>query len=176
MRFLSGRLLTLGSYSSGNQKLGIVGGHDYGVLGYRASDQTFTLLNPWGWNNPAPWSGILHLTFTQLQQYFYLDGNCPGTLAVPWATTFATSSLLQTGFQSSASVVSPTPNADQPASFTKPVASEMEPSAARIAGHRLDEAWLDYGSSIRRADLGRSLAEVLTGTNPWAVLDWAACP
>ncbi len=47
----SGRLLTLGS-NADNNSLGIVGDHDYAVLGYNASNQTFTLLNPWGWNNP----------------------------------------------------------------------------------------------------------------------------
>ena len=69
----SGDLLTLGSYGD-NSALGIVGDHDYGVLGYNATNQTFTLFNPWGWNNSnAP--GILNLTWTQLTQNFYLDGN-----------------------------------------------------------------------------------------------------
>jgi hypothetical protein len=68
-----GALLTLGSYAD-NNALGIVGDHDYGVLGYNASNQTFTLLNPWGWNNSSA-PGILNLTWTQLTQNFYLDGN-----------------------------------------------------------------------------------------------------
>jgi hypothetical protein len=69
----NGMLLTLGSYA-GNSALGVVGDHDYSVLGYNASNQTFTLLNPWGWNNSnAP--GILNLTWTQLTQNFFLDGN-----------------------------------------------------------------------------------------------------
>jgi hypothetical protein len=79
----NGVLLTLGSYGD-NNALGIVGDHDYGVLGYNATNQTFTLLNPWGWNNSnAP--GILNLTWTQLTQNFYLDGNCnpPSSAAAP---------------------------------------------------------------------------------------------
>ena len=66
-------LLTLGSYA-GDSALGVVGDHDYSVLGYNASNQTFALLNPWGWNNSnAP--GILNLTWTQLTQNLFLDGN-----------------------------------------------------------------------------------------------------
>jgi hypothetical protein len=79
----NGILLTLGSYAD-NNALGIVGDHDYGVLGYNASNQTFTLLNPWGWNNTnAP--GILNLTWTQVTQNFFLDGNCnpPSSASVP---------------------------------------------------------------------------------------------
>ncbi len=69
----NGMLLTLGSYA-GNSALGVVSDHDYSVLGYNATNQTFTLLNPWGWNNSnAP--GILNLTWTQLTQNFFLDGN-----------------------------------------------------------------------------------------------------
>ncbi len=70
----SGTLLTVGSIT-GNSSLGIVGDHDYAVLGYNASNQTFTLLNPWGWNNGGD-PGILNLTWGQITQYFYLDGDC----------------------------------------------------------------------------------------------------
>lgn len=76
----SGTLITLGSFGDVSS-LGIVGDHDYAVLGYNASNQTFTLLNPWGWNTnygcdgfTAP--GVLHLTWSQLCQYYYLDGDC----------------------------------------------------------------------------------------------------
>ena len=87
----SGTLLTVGSVT-GNSSLGIVGNHDYAVLGYNASNQTFTLLNPWGWNNgSAP--GILNLTWGQITQYFYLDGDCNPvssvSLTAPAAPTFA---------------------------------------------------------------------------------------
>ena len=87
----SGTLLTVGSLT-GNSSLGIVGDHDYAVLGYNASNQTFTLLNPWGWNNGgAP--GILNLTWGQITQYFYLDGDCNPvssvSLTAPAAPTFA---------------------------------------------------------------------------------------
>ena len=71
----AGILLTLGTSGDGINALGIVGDHDYAVLGYNSSNQTFTLLNPWGWNNTnAP--GILNLTWTQVTQNFFLDGNC----------------------------------------------------------------------------------------------------
>ena len=46
----NGTLLILGSYANVNT-LGIVSNHDYAVLGYDATSQTFTLMNPWGWNN-----------------------------------------------------------------------------------------------------------------------------
>ena len=87
----SGTLLTVGSLT-GNSSLGIVGDHVYAVLGYNASNQTFTLLNPWGWNNGgAP--GILNLTWGQITQYFYLDGDCNPvssvSLTAPAAPTFA---------------------------------------------------------------------------------------
>ena len=72
--------------------LGIVGDHDYAVLGYNASNQTFTLLNPWGWNNGAL-PGILDLTWDQITQYFFLDGDCSPvssvSLTAPAAPTFA---------------------------------------------------------------------------------------
>jgi hypothetical protein len=78
----SGTLLTLGT-SAGNTALGIAPGHDYAVLGYNASKKTFTLLNPWGWNNtdvfngvPGGAPGILHLTWAQIVENFTLDGNC----------------------------------------------------------------------------------------------------
>ena len=80
----AGFLLTLGTSGNGTNALGIVGDHDYGVLGYNASKQTFTLLNPWGWNNTnAP--GILNLTWTQLTQNFFMDGNCnpPASASLP---------------------------------------------------------------------------------------------
>ncbi|MGZ3353985.1 MAG: C2 family cysteine protease [Isosphaeraceae bacterium] len=87
----SGTLLTVGTFS-GNSSLGIVGNHDYAVLGYNASNQTFTLLNPWGWNNGAA-PGILNLTWGQITQYFYLDGDCNPvssvSLTAPAAPTFA---------------------------------------------------------------------------------------
>jgi hypothetical protein len=70
----AGMLLTLGSYSNGNNALGIVGDHDYGVLGYNSSNQTFQLLNPWGWNNTSA-PGIVNLTWNQITQNFFLDGN-----------------------------------------------------------------------------------------------------
>jgi hypothetical protein len=75
----AGRLLTLGTPLD-VPSLGIVGGHDYVVLGYDSSTQTYTLMNPWGWNTNytnagAPAPGILHLTWTQIQQHFYLDGD-----------------------------------------------------------------------------------------------------
>ena len=76
----SGTLITVGSMAN-VASLGIVGGHDYAVLGYNASNQTFTLLNPWGWNTNYWYDGytaggMLHLTWSQLSQYYYLDGNC----------------------------------------------------------------------------------------------------
>jgi hypothetical protein len=84
-------LLTVGSVT-GNSSLGIVGDHDYAVLGYNASNQTFTLLNPWGWNNGAA-PGIINLTWGQITQYFYLDGDCNPvssvSLTAPAAPTFA---------------------------------------------------------------------------------------
>jgi hypothetical protein len=76
----SGTLITLGSFAN-VPALGIVGDHDYAVLGYTSSNQTFTLLNPWGWNTHFGYdgytaAGMLHLTWSQLSQYYFLDGNC----------------------------------------------------------------------------------------------------
>ena len=72
-------LMTLASFSDGTSSapnaLGIVPGHDYAVLGYNTTTQTFTLLNPWGWSNTNA-LGILNLSWTQITQNFYLDGNC----------------------------------------------------------------------------------------------------
>jgi Calpain family cysteine protease len=75
----AGTLMTLASFAdssgSSTNSLGVVPNHDYAVLSYDAANQTFALLNPWGWNNTnAP--GILNLTWTQITQNFYLDGNC----------------------------------------------------------------------------------------------------
>ena len=78
-------LLTLASDVSGNSALGIVGDHDYAVLGYNASDQTFTLLNPWGWNSNYGVPGILNLTWDQITEDFWLDGNCNPVSAVSLA-------------------------------------------------------------------------------------------
>jgi len=72
----AGTLFTLASSPSGNSSLGIVGDHDYAVLGYNATTQTFTLLNPWGWNNTSGYPGILTLTWAQLAANFSLDGDC----------------------------------------------------------------------------------------------------
>jgi len=71
----AGNLLTLAT-SSGNSALGIVSYHNYAVLGYNSSTQTFTLLNPWGWNNTAGEPGILNLTYAQIVANFSHDGNC----------------------------------------------------------------------------------------------------
>jgi hypothetical protein len=71
----SGYLLTLAS-GNGNSSLGIVASHDYAVLGYDSSSQTFTLLNPWGWNTTGTYPGILHLTWAQISANFSHDGDC----------------------------------------------------------------------------------------------------
>ena len=76
----AGRLMTLATFED-VPSLGIVGGHDYTLLGYNSSTQTYTLMNPWGWNSNysndgAAAPGILHLTWSQVQQYFVLDGDC----------------------------------------------------------------------------------------------------
>ena len=155
----SGMFLTLASYAD-NSALGIVGDHDYGILGYRASDQTFTLLNPWGWNNPSA-PGILHLTFAQLQENFYQDGNCNaalGALAISRVTIFVAPGLPQTELGASASIVSPTATGNQPATFAKPVDNEMGPTESRFVGHGLDEAWRDYAAADRNSDLDQILA------------------
>ncbi len=87
----AGTLLVLGSFSntSGSgttNSIGIVYSHSYAVIGYNASNQTFTLMNPWGWNNTnAP--GILNVTWDQITQYFYLDGNCNPVSAFSSAAT-----------------------------------------------------------------------------------------
>jgi hypothetical protein len=72
----AGNLLTLASHPGGNTALGIVGNHDYAVLGYDSATQTFTLLNPWGWNYGGSTPGILHLTWAQITANFSQDGNC----------------------------------------------------------------------------------------------------
>jgi FKBP-type peptidyl-prolyl cis-trans isomerase 2 len=71
----AGTLLTLAS-TSGNSTLGIVAAHDYVVLGYNATTQTFALLNPWGWNYSGTDPGIINLTWAQILANFYQDGNC----------------------------------------------------------------------------------------------------
>ena len=68
-------------------------GHDYAVLGYDAANQTFTLFNPWGLNNTnAP--GILNLSWIQITQNFYLDGNCSTVSSAEPGGALATSSLM----------------------------------------------------------------------------------
>jgi hypothetical protein len=112
----SGSLLTLATpvnnFPGGINPLGIVGNHDYVVLGYDASNQTFTLLNRWGWNySGAP--GILNLTWVQLKQNFYLDGNsnAPGSSALAGPSASASeASLPQTGPELSPSVGLPAPS------------------------------------------------------------------
>jgi len=105
----SGTLLTLGSIT-GNSSLGIVGDHDYAVLGYNASNQTFTLLNPWGWNYDGT-QGIINLTWEQITQYFFLDGDCNPvssvSLTAPSATTFALGSRPRIGTVLAATAGSP---------------------------------------------------------------------
>ena len=71
----AGNLFTVAT-ASGNASLGIVPSHNYAVLGYDASTQTYTLLNPWGWNNTSGYPGILNLTWAQLTANFMHDGNC----------------------------------------------------------------------------------------------------
>jgi hypothetical protein len=117
----SGTLLTVGSIT-GNSSLGIVGDHDYAVLGYNASNQTFTLLNPWGWNNGgAP--GIINLTWDQITQYFYIDGDCNPVSSVsraaPSATTSEAASLPQTRSVPAPSDGSPDPSWFMGTIFTK---------------------------------------------------------
>jgi Calpain family cysteine protease len=57
-----------------SEPTGIVTDHEYAVLGYNSSTQTYTLLNPWGWNFGGPDPGILNETWAQLQAYFEFDG------------------------------------------------------------------------------------------------------
>lgn len=73
----SGRSVTLGTKSSGMGG-GLVGGHAYMVRAYNASNDTFSLFNPWGVSHPSP------LTYTQLQQYCsaFVVANAAGTTPV----------------------------------------------------------------------------------------------
>jgi len=111
----SGTLLTLGS-SAGNSSLGIVDDHDYAVLGYNASNQTFTLLNPWGWNCDGT-PGIINLSWEQVTQYFGLDGDCNPvssvSVAAPSAPTFVLRSRPRIG-----TVLAPTARSPDSGWFT----------------------------------------------------------
>jgi Calpain family cysteine protease len=72
----AGTLFTLASTFSGNSSLGIVPNHDYAVLGYDSTTGTYTLLNPWGWDETGEYPGILTLTWAQITANFSHDGNC----------------------------------------------------------------------------------------------------
>ena len=64
---------------------GLYAGHAYAVIGYDNTSGTFTLYNPWGFDQPGP------LTWTQLQQ------NCWGFQTVDPSGTIAFSSPAQFG-------------------------------------------------------------------------------
>lgn len=84
----SGRSVTLGTKSSG-MGAGLVEGHAYMVRAYNASNDTFSLFNPWGVSHPSP------LTYTQLQQYCsaFVVANAAGTTPIAAASVNVRSSV-----------------------------------------------------------------------------------
>ena len=73
--------VTIGTDGQNSLPYGLYGGHAYAVTGYNASNQTFTLYNPWGFDQPTQ-----SLTWAQLQ------ATCEGFVAANAAGTqrFAT--------------------------------------------------------------------------------------
>jgi hypothetical protein len=88
----SGTLLTLAT-NSDEATLKIVGNHDYAVLGYDASNQTFELLNPWGWDYGDGY-GIINLTWGEITEDFYLDGDCNPVSSVSGGAISVTTPVL----------------------------------------------------------------------------------
>jgi hypothetical protein len=71
--FAAGNLITLATAPTVSY---IVPGHDYAVINYDPTTQIYTLLNPWGWNTDfSGFPGMLQLTWTEIEQNFYLDGD-----------------------------------------------------------------------------------------------------
>jgi hypothetical protein len=65
----SGKLISFGSKETNTMTGPIVPNHAYALLGYNATNKTFTVFNPWGINNGHD-SGLITLTWAQMVQYF----------------------------------------------------------------------------------------------------------
>jgi hypothetical protein len=84
--------VTIGTDSTNNANdllsYGLYGSHAYAVVGYNASNQTFTLYNPWGSNQPTQ-----ALTWAQLQANTagFVVANVSGTQAFATSVTHAAS-------------------------------------------------------------------------------------
>jgi hypothetical protein len=66
----AGMLVTIGSKATQPKSSAVVDNHEYYVTGYDARTATFTVVNPWGWNNPGQFAGTLHLTLAEIERYF----------------------------------------------------------------------------------------------------------
>jgi hypothetical protein len=171
----SGRLLTVASMG-GHSSLGIVGDHDYAVLGYNASNQTFTLLNPWGWNNTAA-PGILNLTWSQLTANFWLDGNGnpPSSAAPPSAvdTDLVANAAPSAVIPAAVMALSGT-NEQAPASVPASGGSVAGATVVNNTTPNVDAMWLDYHPSAPGSQVSLQLAEKLASAAESAPMDGGA--
>jgi hypothetical protein len=86
----SNRAVTIGT-KSGTTLGGLVGGHAYVVAGYNSSNNTFTLLNPWGNTNPRA------LTWAELQTACDWFSVANPSSSTPIAQTVRTGSVRSEG-------------------------------------------------------------------------------
>jgi hypothetical protein len=68
----AGMLVTLGSKQAEPRNSPVFADHEYYITGYDPTTKTYTVVNPWGWNYTQNGKnyGTLHLTASQIQQYF----------------------------------------------------------------------------------------------------------
>ena len=79
--------VTIGTSSFSGTPCGLYANHAYAIIGYTASTDTFTLYNPWGFDQPS------QVKWSQLQQYCtqLCVCNTSGSIAISGAPGSATS-------------------------------------------------------------------------------------
>jgi hypothetical protein len=128
----SGEAVTIGTI---NTEYGLYGSHAYAVTAYTASTNTFTLYNPWGFDQPG------QLTWSQL------ESDCSGFTATNASgATPISGAVLQSGIVSG--IASEAPN---PASAAVPTAAPATVSAGQASFAAVDLLF-DRGGNFSATD------------------------
>ncbi len=95
------KAVSTGTTSLSGTTYGLYGNHAYGIIGYNASTDKFTLYNPWGTNQPG------QLTWAQIQATctWIVTSSTSGTVAISGKPTSAVSTSLKASIFESARVL-----------------------------------------------------------------------
>jgi hypothetical protein len=143
----SGLAVTAGTLSTVNVS-GLVGGHAYTIASYNASNSTFSLHNPWGFQHPVP------LTWSQLVGNFSM-----------FTTTSPQGSA--TGFASGSGFASPQASGTSDVFVAAPFVTIGNPSPGGESSRPIDEPWQDLSDTLASHQQTGGEFDSVASVNEW---------